>query len=35
MLSLWVIRRSLQIDKIHKGNNAFLTIPTVIKMLQI
>ena len=29
MLSLWVIRRSLHIDKIHKNNNSFLIIPTL------
>ena len=29
MLSLWVIRQSLQIDKIHKTNNSFLIIPTL------
>ena len=29
MLSLWVIRRSLYIDKIHKNNNSFLIIPTL------
>ena len=28
MLSLWVIRRSLHIGKIHKNNNSFLIIPT-------
>ena len=28
-LSLWVIRRSLHIDKIHKNNNSFLIIPTL------
>ena len=29
MLSLWVIRRSLHIDKVHTNNNSFLIIPTV------
>ena len=29
MLSLWVIRWSLHIDKIHKYNNLFLIIPTL------
>ena len=29
MLSLWVIRQSLHIDKIHKNDNLFLIIPTL------
>ena len=33
MLSLWVIRRSLHINNIHKNNNSVLIIPTFVNKI--